>query len=87
PTLIGRPGVIEQRIERFGLRLKAGVDYDVVSTENDPRHRDYWQAYHRLAERKGVTEQMAKIEMRRRLTLIGSMLLHMGEVDGLICGT
>ncbi len=87
PTLIGRPGVIQERIERFGLRLKAGVDFDVVSTENDPRHRDYWQAYHRLAERKGVTEQMAKIEMRRRLTLIGSMLLHMGEVDGLICGT
>jgi malate dehydrogenase (oxaloacetate-decarboxylating)(NADP+) len=87
PTLIGRPAVIQERLERFGLRLKAGVDFDVVSTENDPRHRGYWQAYHRLAERKGVTEQMAKIEMRRRLTLIGSMLLHMGEVDGLICGT
>ncbi len=87
PTLIGRAGVIEERIARFGLRLKAGADYDIVSTENDPRHRDYWQTYHRLAERKGVTEQMAKIEMRRRLTLIGSMLLHKGEVDGLICGT
>lgn len=87
PTLIGRPAVIEQRLERFGLRLKPGRDFDIVSTENDPRHRDYWQAYHRLAERKGVTEQMAKIEMRRRLTLIGSMLLHKGEVDGLICGT
>lgn len=87
PTLIGRPAVIEQRLERFGLRLKPGRDFDIVSTENDPRHRDYWQTYHRLAERKGVTEQMAKIEMRRRLTLIGSMLLHKGEVDGLICGT
>jgi malate dehydrogenase (oxaloacetate-decarboxylating)(NADP+) len=87
PTLIGRPAVIEQRIERFGLRLKAGVDYQVVSVEHDHRHRDYWQTYHRLTERKGVTEQMAKIEMRRRLTLIGSMLLYKGEVDGLICGT
>ncbi len=87
PTLIGRPAVIEQRLERFGLRLKPGRDFDIVSTENDPRHRDYWQTYHRLAERKGVTEQMAKIEMRRRLTLIGSMLLHKNEVDGLICGT
>jgi len=87
PTLIGRPAVIEQRIERFGLRLKAGVDYQVVSVEYDERYRDYWQTYHRLTERKGVTEQMAKIEMRRRLTLIGSMLLHKGEVDGLICGT
>src|SRR5690606_11697411 len=63
PTLVGRHSVIEQRIERFGLRLKPGVDYDVVSTENDPRYREYWQTYHRLAERKGVTEQMAKIEM------------------------
>ena len=87
PTLIGRKEVIEQRVERFGLRLKSGIDYDIVSTENDPRYRDYWQTYHRLAERKGVTEQMAKIEMRRRLTLIGSMLLHKNEVDGLICGT
>jgi malate dehydrogenase (oxaloacetate-decarboxylating)(NADP+) len=87
PTLIGRPGVIEEKIERFGLRLRPGVDVDLVSTENDPRYRDYWQTYHRLAERKGVTEQMAKIEMRRRLTLIGAMLLHKGDADGLICGT
>ena len=87
PTLVGRPTVIDQRIERFGLRLKAGVDFDVINPEHDPRYRDYWQTYHRLTERKGVTEQMAKIEMRRRLTLIGSMLLHKGEVDGLICGT
>mgnify|MGYP003343528175 CR=1 FL=1 len=87
PTLIGRTPIILQRIERFGLRLKAGVDYDIVSTEEDPRYREYWQTYHALADRKGVTAQMAKIEMRRRLTLIGSMLLHKGEVDGLICGT
>ncbi|MFY9476138.1 MAG: NADP-dependent malic enzyme [Pseudomonadota bacterium] len=87
PTLIGRPAVIEKRLETMGLRLKPGVDIDLVSTENDPRYREYWQTYHRLAERKGVTEQMAKIEMRRRLTLIASMLLHKGEVDGLICGT
>ena len=87
PTLIGRPAVIAQRIERFGLRLSAGADYDVVNVEHDHRYRDYWQTYHRLMERRGVTEQLAKIEMRRRLTLIGSMLLHKGEVDGLICGT
>jgi malate dehydrogenase (oxaloacetate-decarboxylating)(NADP+) len=87
PTLIGRPAVIERRLETMGLRLKPGVDVDLVSTENDPRYREYWQTYHRLTERKGVTEQMAKIEMRRRLTLIASMLLHKGEVDGLICGT
>jgi malate dehydrogenase (oxaloacetate-decarboxylating)(NADP+) len=87
PTLIGRPGVVAQRIEKFGLRLKADRDYDMVSTEFDHRYRDYWQTYHRMMERKGVTAQFAKIEMRRRLTLIGAMLLHKGEVDGMICGT
>ena len=87
PTLIGRPAVIAKRIENFGLRLREELDYDVVNVEHDHRYRDFWQTYHRLTERLGVTVQMAKIEMRRRLTLIGSMLLHNGDVDGLICGT
>ena len=87
PTLIGRPPIIAQRIEKFGLRLQEGRDYDVVNTEDDHRYRDYWLTYHQMMERRGVTEQLAKIEMRRRLTLIGTMLLHKGEVDGLICGT
>ena len=87
PTLIGRPKVIAERIEKFGLRLKHGVDYEVVNVELDDRYRDFWQTYHRMTERKGMTVQVAKIEMRRRLTLIGSMLLHKGYVDGLICGT
>ncbi|CAM4313421.1 NADP-dependent malic enzyme [Comamonas aquatilis] len=87
PTLIGRPGIIAQRVEKFGLRLQEGRDYDVVNVEHDERYRDFWQSYHRMTERKGITAPIAKIEMRRRLTLIGSMLLHKGEVDGLICGT
>ena len=87
PTLIGRPKIIAQRIEKFGLRLKEGLDYDVVNVEQDDRYRDFWQTYHHMTERKGVTVQMAKIEMRRRLTLIGAMLLHKGDVDGMICGT
>jgi len=87
PTIIGRPKVIAQRIEKFGLRLQEGRDYDVVNTEWDDRYRDFWQTYHRMTDRKGVTMQMAKIEMRRRLTLIGSMLLHKDQVDGMICGT
>ncbi len=87
PTLIGRPGVIATRIEKFGLRLEAGRDYDLVNTERDDRYRDYWQTYHRLTSRRGVTEHLAKIEMRRRLTLIGCMLLHKNEVDGMLCGT
>ncbi|MFN3493522.1 MAG: NADP-dependent malic enzyme, partial [Hydrogenophaga sp.] len=87
PTLIGRPAVIAQRIEKFGLRLREELDYDIVNVEQDARYRDFWQTYHRMTERKGVTQQLAKIEMRRRLTLIGAMLLHKGEVDGMICGT
>jgi malate dehydrogenase (oxaloacetate-decarboxylating)(NADP+) len=87
PTLIGRPEVIAARIEKFGLRLKQELDYDIVNVENDHRYRDFWMSYHRMTERKGVTVQVAKIEMRRRLTLIGAMLLHKGEVDGMLCGT
>ena len=87
PTLIGRPEVIVQRVAKFGLRLEAGRDYDLVNTENDHRYRNYWQKYHQMTARKGVTAQLAKIEMRRRLTLIGAMLLETGEVDGMLCGT
>jgi len=87
PTLIGRPEVIAKRVQNFGLRLREGVDYQVVNVENDHRYRDFWQTYHQLTERKGVTEQLAKIDMRRRLSLIGTMMLHKGEVDGMICGT
>ena len=87
PTLIGRPNVIAERIEKFGLRLVAGTDYHVVNVEQDDRYRDFWQTYHQMTERKGVTQTLAKIDMRRRLSLIGTMLLHKGDVDGLICGT
>ena len=87
PTLIGRPAVIAQRIEQFGLRLQEGVDYEVVNVEHDERYRGFWQQYHELTKRKGITVPIAKIEMRRRLSLIGCMLLRSGDVDGLICGT
>jgi malate dehydrogenase (oxaloacetate-decarboxylating)(NADP+) len=87
PTLIGRPAIIAQRVEKFGLRLQEGRDYDVVNVEQDHRYRDFWQTYHGMTCRMGVSVPVAKIEMRRRLTLIGSMLLHKGEVDGMLCGT
>jgi malate dehydrogenase (oxaloacetate-decarboxylating)(NADP+) len=87
PTLIGRPLVIAERIEKFGLRLREGREYSVVNVEQDHRYRDFWQTYHRMTERKGMTAQMAKIEMRRRLSLIAAMLLQKGDVDGMICGT
>ncbi|NMM13098.1 MAG: NADP-dependent malic enzyme [Rhodoferax sp.] len=87
PTLIGRPAVIAQRIAQFGLRLKQGLDYDIVNVEQDERYQDFWQTYYQLTARLGTTEQIAKIEMRRRLTLIAVMLLKKCEVDGVICGT
>ncbi len=87
PTLIGRPAIIAERIKKFGLRLKQDQDYDIVNVEQDDRYRDFWQTYHQLTARQGTTVQSAKIEMRRRLTLIALMLLKKGEVDGVICGT
>jgi malate dehydrogenase (oxaloacetate-decarboxylating)(NADP+) len=87
PILVGRPAVIERRLAQFGLRLKPGVDFEIINPESDPRYRDYWMEYYRLAERRGVSQQFAKIEMRRRLTLIGAMMIHMGDADGMLCGT
>ena len=87
PILIGRPAVIEHRIGKFGLRIKAGEDFEIVNPENDSRFRDFWQTYLALTERKGVTTSFAKLEMRRRNTLIGSILISKGMADGMICGT
>ncbi|OYY15891.1 MAG: NADP-dependent malic enzyme [Polynucleobacter sp. 39-46-10] len=87
PILIGRPAVIEHRIGKFGLRIKAGEDFEIVNPENDSRFRDFWQTYLALTERKGVTESFAKLEMRRRNSLIGSVMITKGMADGMICGT
>jgi malate dehydrogenase (oxaloacetate-decarboxylating)(NADP+) len=87
PVLVGRPHVLERRIERYGLRIKAGVDFEVINPEMDERYRQYFMAYHALVDRKGVSMQYAKIEMRRRHTLIGAMAIKMGEADAMICGT
>ncbi len=87
PILVGRPAVIESRITRYGLRLQPDRDFTVVNPENDDRFREYWQSYYDIMARRGVTKQIAQLEMRRRTTLIGAMLLQKGEADGLICGT
>ena len=87
PVLIGRPAVIEKRIARFGLRMHAGEDFLVVNPEQDDRYREYWEAYYELTERSGVTAQYAQIEMRRRHTLIGAMMIRKGHADGMIYGT
>lgn len=87
PILIGRPAVLLSRIEKFGLRLKPDIDFQVVNPEYDERYRDFWQTYLEMMIRKGVSEQYAKLEMRRRHTLIGAMLIHKAYADGMICGT
>jgi len=87
PILVGRPEVLEQRIQKFGLRLRAGVDFEVINPNFDSRYRDYWQTFLEMSKRRGVTEQYAKLEMRRRHTLIGAMAIHKGDADGMICGT
>ena len=87
PVIIGRPVVMQRRIERMGLRMRADTDYEMVNIESDERYREFWQEYQLKMARRGVTKQLARIEMRRRPTLIAAMLLHRGEVDGMICGT
>jgi malate dehydrogenase (oxaloacetate-decarboxylating)(NADP+) len=87
PILIGRPAVIEKRIEKLGLRIRAGKDFELVNQDDDPRFKDYWVYYHKLMERRGVSPELAQKEVRRRATLIASLLVHFGEADGMICGT
>jgi malate dehydrogenase (oxaloacetate-decarboxylating)(NADP+) len=87
PMLIGRPQVIEQRLERLGLRVRPGKEFELVNPEFDTRYREYWKTYHQLVERKGVSPEYARVEMRRRNTLIGAMLMYKGEADGMLCGT
>ncbi|MBN8727083.1 MAG: NADP-dependent malic enzyme [Xanthomonadales bacterium] len=86
PILIGRPSVIDARIQRLGLRLQAGRDFELVDIGDDPRFRDYWTLYHELLQRRGVTPDSAKQIVRSRATVIGALMLRRGEADGLICG-
>jgi malate dehydrogenase (oxaloacetate-decarboxylating)(NADP+) len=86
PVLVARPQVVENRIRRFGIQMRL-EDLTIVNPESDPRHREFWMEYHRLMNRRGVTAQYAKLEMRRRTTLIAAMLLRKGAADGMICGT
>ncbi|MDP1605272.1 MAG: NADP-dependent malic enzyme [Rhodocyclaceae bacterium] len=87
PVLIGRPEVIEHRLLRAGLRIRAGVDFEVVNPLSDPRYRDLWAEYHQLMGRQGITPEMAKQALRSDPTLIGAMLLRRGDVDAMLCGT
>ena len=86
PILIGRPAVIEKRIAKLGLRLVAGTDFEMCDIGDDPRFNDYWQQYHALTERRGVTPAAAKNLMRSRPTLIAALMVERGEADAMICG-
>ena len=87
PILIGRPDVIRMYIERFGLRIRPDIDFEMVNQDSDPRYRELWTYYHALMEREGVSVELAKRETRRRSTLIGALMLKFGWADGMICGT
>jgi len=87
PIVVARPAVLNRQIENLGLRIRPEKDFQVVNPESDPRYRAYWTEYYNLTARKGVSQQYAKIEMRLRQTLIGAMMIHMGEADGMLCGT
>jgi len=86
PILVGRPAVIASRIERAGLRLQAGRDFELINPEDDTRFRQYWEAYHRMNARDGVTPEMAKATLRRSNTTIAAMTVHLGDADGMLCG-
>ncbi|MCX7301115.1 MAG: NADP-dependent malic enzyme [Rhodobacterales bacterium] len=87
PILVGRPDVIAQRCERYGLTIRPGVDFNVVNPENDPRYRDYWGTYHEIMARRGVTPDLARAVMRTNSTAIAAVMVHRGEADSMICGT
>ncbi|MBN3758935.1 NADP-dependent malic enzyme [Paraburkholderia sp. Tr-20389] len=86
PILVGRPSVIEMRLKKMGSKLKCGEDVEIVNPEDDPRYQKSWQAYHEIGAREGVTPEVAKAAMRKFNTLIGAILVHLGDADGMICG-
>ncbi|MEO0912876.1 MAG: NADP-dependent malic enzyme [Pseudomonadota bacterium] len=87
PILIGRPDVIDMRLERAGLPEKAGREFEIVNPENDPRYREYWETYHKLMARRGVTPDLARAIIRTNTTAIGAVMVNREEADSLICGT
>ncbi|WP_333629677.1 NADP-dependent malic enzyme [Achromobacter insolitus] len=87
PILVGRPSVLLTRIEKLGLRLRLGEDVEVTNPEYDERFHQYWTTYWELMCRRGITKEMARVEMRRRMTLIGAMMVRLGDADGMVCGS
>ncbi len=86
PILVGRPSVIDMRLKKMGSKLKCGEDFEIVNPEDDPRYQKCWQEYHEIGAREGVTPEVAKAAMRKFNTLIGAILVRLGDADGMICG-
>ncbi|RMD62622.1 MAG: NADP-dependent malic enzyme [Alphaproteobacteria bacterium] len=86
PIAIGRPEVIAARIERLGLHIRPDDDFEVINPHSDPRYPKYWQAYHRLMERKGVSPDRARTVVRTKNTVIAALAVHLGDADAMICG-
>jgi malate dehydrogenase (oxaloacetate-decarboxylating)(NADP+) len=86
PIIVGRPAVVEMRLKKIGSKLTAGVDFEIVNPEDDPRYQQCWQTYHEIAAREGVTPEIAKAALRKFNTLIGAILVRLGDADGMICG-
>ncbi|MGQ7186462.1 NADP-dependent oxaloacetate-decarboxylating malate dehydrogenase, partial [Escherichia sp. HC-CC] len=87
PILIGRPNVIEMRIQKLGLQIKAGVDFEIVNNESDPRFKEYWTEYFQIMKRRGVTQEQAQRALISNPTVIGAIMVQRGEADAMICGT
>ncbi|WP_241723099.1 NADP-dependent oxaloacetate-decarboxylating malate dehydrogenase [Raoultella sp. HC6] len=87
PILVGRPSVIEMRIQKLGLQIKPGVDFEIVNNESDPRFKEYWSEYYQLMKRSGVTQEQAQRAVISNTTVIGAIMVHRGEADAMICGT
>jgi malate dehydrogenase (oxaloacetate-decarboxylating)(NADP+) len=86
PILVGRPAVIDMRLKKMGSKLKCGEDFEIVNPEDDPRYQKCWQEYHEIGAREGVTPEVAKAALRKFNTLIGALLVRVGDADGMICG-
>ncbi|MBB4224172.1 NADP-dependent malic enzyme [Variovorax sp. 375MFSha3.1] len=86
PILVGRPAVIDARIKKAGLHIRAGVDFEIVNPEDDPRFRTYWESFHKIMGRRGVTPEAAKTMVRRSNTTIAALMMHLGDADAMICG-
>lgn len=87
PILIGRPNIVEARIEKLGLKIRPGVDFELVNNENDPRFKEYWTEYYEIMKRRGISPELARREVSRRTTLIAALLVKKGEADAMVCGT